>query len=45
MNKPDNSSIVLTLIDMKRRFDIVERNIFHVFFPVKTTKRMVRLIH
>jgi hypothetical protein len=41
MNKPEDSSIVLTLIDMKRMVNIVGRNFHHVYFPVKTMKRMV----
>jgi hypothetical protein len=45
MNKPDDSSTVLTLIDVKRMVNVVERNILQVFCPVKTTKRMVHLIH
>jgi len=45
MNKPDDGSTDLTLIDMKRMVNIVERNILHVFCPVKTAKRMVHLIH
>jgi len=45
MNKPDNSYVVLIVIDMKRVVNTVERNILHAFFPVKTTKRMVHLIH
>jgi hypothetical protein len=38
MNKPEDSFIVLTLIDMKRMVNIVERNIHPVYFPVEKMK-------
>ena len=43
MNKQEDSSVVLTLINTKRMVNIVEWNFYHVYFPVKTKKKMVHL--